>query len=346
MNSFHGVVDTHPSRPQPSPYSTHSHLRSPSPEPPPPRNTLNPIPEPLNADSGSGPEVGLVIWEKAWQAWHSIGIEFVCRRLPSAKLLGSLLREQKLEEIDDAIPSQRFLDHLLRIFPLVFSRLKSKFSQVDYHTLSRVVHAALLMPISKDVSPFLVPSANENVLSVVQRLALECHMGVLTNEPIFSVNGVSEQHTLLPSKQSSVVDLQSPLRLTSGAADLVALCPAVLDELFRCSRLASDPPDLVRMTQGVAPTQLSVMATNFAPFSVAATSLAVKLYRACMEDDMALPSDVPERFLKVCACTRCRVYCLIPLHTTHALIDLGASLREVQHTLVCVERADSACPWV
>ena len=248
------------------------------------------------------PEQSVVVWTKAWQAWQSIGVECICSRLPTVERLKSILKQQKMEEVEKffhSFPSQTFLAHLLKIFPLVFVRLKLKFSQKDFRMAAKVFQACLLLPTSKDTSPFLVPSSSENLMTAVQKLVLKCFGVIFTEENIFEGEDEEAKKTMMIfSKKSEFVDMKREIAISTDT-ELVMLYPQVLEDLLTCSSFASKPPELIRLIQGSGATKLPMMVVNHVPFGLASLSVALQLYRACVAADVNLPLQVSEDFLKV-----------------------------------------------
>jgi hypothetical protein len=201
-----------------------------------------------------------------------------------------------------SIPSQKFLVNLLKIFLHVHSQLGAGFTQRGFEALAAVLHAALPMPISKDVSPFLVPSANENVMSSLQELVL-CCMGAVFGKPdVFddgeTGRGGPEGKSLLV-KKPHVIDIHRVLPVATrdeGGASFHAL---VITELLKFSLLAAEPPEFIRQRRGVPPASLPFMAVNYVPFGLGAQALAVQLYRSCVVGGARLLGEVPELFLKL-----------------------------------------------
>ena len=304
MKSFHSIVDpqgaaktsprSSPANLDAMPTEQRSHDRSPD-----PAATLEP-------PGGVSQEQNAAIWTKAWQTWHSIGIECVCNRLPTAEQLKSVLK-QKQEVVSaffDSLPSQSLLVHLLKIFPLVFSQLKPSFSRKDFQSMTRVFEASLLMPVVKDVSPFLVPSSNENLMTVVQKLVLKCFGAIFTEESLFPGEGPGPQGetSLLLDKRSEDYDMKREIRI-SAEGDLVVLYVHVLEELLKYVSYVSNPPGVVKLVAPPGGSQslqrVPTMTVNYVPFGLVSLAVAVQLYRACVAAGVDLPLTVPEKFLKV-----------------------------------------------
>lgn len=249
------------------------------------------------------PDLKRDVWGKAWQTWCSIGNECVCRRLPALEGLKSVLKTPlNMERVDQffvSIPSQKFQVNLLKIFLHIHSQMKPDFSHKDFHTLSQILHACLPMPVAKDVSPFLVPSANENVMSTLQELVLQCVGVAYSKEDVFDEpRDPGEDAKMLLVKKVRVIDVQRRLELSKDK-DESSIYPLVVDELLKFSLLASEPPSFIRESRGIPSSSLPFMGVNYVPFGLAAQSLAVQLYRSCVVCGVHLPSRIPAEFLKV-----------------------------------------------
>ena len=230
-------------------------------------------------------------------------MECVCKRLPALENLKSILKlPQSVERVDlffVSIPSQKFLVNLMKIFPLVHAQMRAEFTLKDFKTLAQVLHAALPMPVAKDVSPFLVPSSNENVMSTLQELALQCVGVVYAKYEVFDEpKSSSNAPKTLLIKSPHVINMYRVLPVKTSEA-MTSLYPLVLDELLKLSLLASEPPSVVKETRGIPPQSLPFMGVNYVPFGLGAQSLAVQLYRSCVQAGVSLPSRVPHHFLKV-----------------------------------------------
>lgn len=325
MKSFLTIMDTSTSssHSQLSPRSSMADIRqrTPPPEQPtitslsPPRELTSGAPTlgvPLQEASSLSPELSSEIWIKAWQTLHSIGVECVCNKLPTDEAMRTAVKQQDMNAFSNSLPSQTFLVHFLRIFPLVFSKLKPNFSKSDFQSVARMYRASLLMPVTKDVSPFLVPSSNENIMSAVHRLILKCLGVIFTDDPLFE--GGREQQgregegggrlteaSLLLDKTAVIRELGAELRIGTHP-QLVSLYPLVVDELLQCASLAFNPPDSVWLPCKVSNSSKSptvLMGVNLVPFGLGAVTIAVQLYRACVSEQVELMEDIPLKFLKV-----------------------------------------------
>ena len=250
------------------------------------------------------PELNRDVWRMAWDTWSEIGTECVCRRLPALEGLESVLKlPVNMERVDQfflSIPSQKFLVNLLKIFLHIHSRMKTEFTRADFHTLVGVLHAALPMPVAKDVSPFLVPSANENVMNSLQELVLECVGVVISKGDVFDEprSHTKDGGKTLLVKKPHLIDIHRVLPVATDETE-ASFYPQVIVELLKFSLLASRPPSFITEKKGIPPASLPFMGVNYVPFGLGAQALAVQLYGSCVVGGVRLPDSIPEQFLKV-----------------------------------------------
>lgn len=251
------------------------------------------------------PELKHQVWRKAWETWNIIGTDCVCKRLPALEGLHSVLKlPPNMERIDQfflSIPSQKFLVNLLSIFLHIHCQMKNQFTLEDFKVLLGVLHAALPMPVAKDVSPFLVPSANENVMNSLQELVLKCVGVVFSKENVFDESGnvTDVEIKSLLAKKPHMIDIHRVLPLATEP-NMTPFYPVVIAELLKFSHLAAEPPRFIQEKQGIAPAVLPFMGVNYIPLGLAAQALAVQLYRSCVQATVSLPDHIPELFMKVC----------------------------------------------
>ena len=250
-----------------------------------------------------------LIWTKAWNSWSSIGNKCICKRLPSTNQIRTLFKSNKSEEIERffrVVPSQTFLVHLLQIFPHIFHQLRKAFSVAQFRVLSSILDASLLMPVSKDVSPFLVPSSNENKMTNAQRLVLKSYSIVYTSENVVDPDKTddggenSTTNSLLRSRRVENIDMRRSVELNAESSpECVTLYPNVLKELLKCVSFASSTHEDRYQTKGIPQMKLPMMSVNYTPFGLGALSLAVQFYVECVRVGVALPRDTTLHFLKV-----------------------------------------------
>ena len=169
------------------------------------------------------------------------------------------------------------------------------------------------MPTSKDVSPFLVPSSNENKMTNAQRLILKCYSIVYTVENVVDPEKTDEGENLRDLSSSAVnsllrtrkvenIDMRRKIELNSESCpECVSLYPNVLLELLKCVSFASRLlEDNVPNQLGIPPVRSPMMSVNYMPFGLGALSLAVQFYVGCVQAGVPLPRNTPHSFLKVC----------------------------------------------
>eukprot|EP00731_Ephydatia_muelleri_P000650 Em0001g650a len=248
---------------------------------------------PPPSDQGEGPHevtpttsslaMEQLLWEKAWRAWHMIGIECVCKRLPPLEKFRVFLNRtpQTKDESDSffsSVPSQAILIYLVQLFPPIYARVRSKFTGTDFQEAAKILYTSLIMPVSKDTSPFLVPSHNEHMLNSLQKDILKSMASFFTKEDVFDHEDGGPQ--TLFGKKTELVDTNRRVELL-GEGSATPLFPLVIAELLRYGHLATTPPEMVGVYQGMP--RPPIMAVNYVPFSVSATGLVVVLYCSSVE---------------------------------------------------------------
>ena len=195
------------------------------------------------------------------------------------------------------------------------------------HSFVTLSQASLLMPTSKDVSPFLVPSSNENKMTNAQRLILKCYSIVYTVENVVDPEKTDEGENLKDLSSSAVnsllrtrkvenIDMRRIIELNSESCpECVTLYPNVLSELLKCVAYASRSlEDSIPNQLGIPPMRSPVMSVNYMPFGLGALSLAVQFYVGCIQVGVALPRGTPHSFLKV--------YNYLYVHCTLGIVSL------------------------
>lgn len=248
---------------------------------------------PPPSDQGEGPHevtpttsslaMEQLLWEKAWRAWHMIGIECVCKRLPPLEKFRVFLNRtpQTKDESDSffsSVPSQAILIYLVQLFSPIYARVRSKFTGTDFQEAAKILYTSLIMPVSKDTSPFLVPSHNEHMLNSLQKDILKSMASFFTKEDVFDHEDGGPQ--TLFGKKRELVDTNRRVELL-GEGSATPLFPLVIAELLRYGHLATTPPEMVGVYQGMP--RPPIMAVNYVPFSVSATGLVVVLYCSSVE---------------------------------------------------------------
>ena len=216
-----------------------------------------------------------------------IGMECVCKRLPSPEKFKVFLGRipQTKDESDNFfsnVPSQSVLIYLVQLFPVIYSRVRSKFTQSDFQEAARVLYTSLIMPVSKDTSPFLVPSYSKHMLNSLQKDVLKSMAAFFTREDVFDNEDTGPQ--TLFGKKTELVDTKRRVEVMVEQS-ATPLFPLVISELLRYGLLATNPPDMVAVYQGMP--RPPIMAVNFVPFSLSAMGLMVILYSSSVEGKAA-----------------------------------------------------------
>ena len=298
MKSFQTILDPpdHPRSPRSSTINIHEQLSLSTAKFP--AQQCSPSPAPA-------PALDSVLWEKVWQTWCHIGREAVSDCLPSVESLQQFIsRTQTQESIDSFFkgrPTQEFLVNFLRLFPVILGRMKQRFSHQELQKACQILYSSVLVPIPKDISPFLVPSVSEDNTSRLQRLVLECLAYVFTTENVLEQNlptDSSEATSIL--RKVELTDLNRTLDL-HPASSFQPLVPHLFPELLRFAKLAWSPPELTSVCQksGIPPAKLPANIVNMVPFGLSCLVLTVQLYRSCLSRNIPIPTSVTVLFLKV-----------------------------------------------
>ena len=175
------------------------------------------------------------------------------------------------------------------------------------------------MPTSKDVSPFLVPSSNENKMTNAQRLILKCYSIIYTVENVVdpektdegeSLKDHNSTNSLLRTRKVENIEMRWKIELTSDSCpECITLYPSVLTELLKCVSFASKPlEDSVQSQLGIPLMRSPMLSVNYTPFGLGALSLSVQFYVGCVQTGVALPRNTAYNFLKVLFCVYSCMY--------------------------------------
>uniref|UniRef100_S4RGZ0 Protein MON2 homolog n=1 Tax=Petromyzon marinus TaxID=7757 RepID=S4RGZ0_PETMA len=189
------------------------------------------------ADGPSGDE-DAELWWAAWLAWVRIG--------------GESTQPPCDGERATFVPSQLYLAALVHIFPALFRHVRPRFGMTEMRVLGVIMYGAVSVPISSDVSPFLLPSFTEAILTALQ----EAVLGALT---------------LLQKA------------ICTGPESMQAMYPAIFQQLLKFVAFACVPPQYGKLeTKNVANAkynQAEWVAMNYVPFAERALELVVELYQ-------------------------------------------------------------------
>nr|XP_032810106.1 protein MON2 homolog isoform X2 [Petromyzon marinus] len=195
------------------------------------------------ADGPSGDE-DAELWWAAWLAWVRIG--------------GESTQPPCDGERATFVPSQLYLAALVHIFPALFRHVRPRFGMTEMRVLGVIMYGAVSVPISSDVSPFLLPSFTEAILTALQ----EAVLGALT---------------LLQKA------------ICTGPESMQAMYPAIFQQLLKFVAFACVPPQYGKLeTKNVANAKYNQVqlfapaewvAMNYVPFAERALELVVELYQ-------------------------------------------------------------------
>lgn len=115
------------------------------------------------------------LWTAAWKVWVNIGTNAtIPPEKPEARGSGKVY-----------VPSQSFLTALLLTFPPLFQHTKGRFAATDLQQFSRVLHAALSVPVHGDASPFIIPSYPDVTITPLQDASLQAMDCLVKVEVLF-----------------------------------------------------------------------------------------------------------------------------------------------------------------
>ncbi|XP_042142763.1 protein MON2 homolog isoform X1 [Ixodes scapularis] len=186
------------------------------------------------------------LWTTAWKVWYNIGIEST--RPPPDVAVEDARSSNSLSLL--YIPSQAFLTALVQIFPHLFQHIKARFVVSDLQKFSTVVQNAVAAPVHGEVSPFILPTLAEVVLTALQESVLAA-MDTLHREAL------------------------------AGTENLQAMVPAIFGQLLSFACYACQAPaygKLQARSGSGGPKHLDWVTLSFVPFGERAMEMAVSLY--------------------------------------------------------------------
>lgn len=239
-----------------------------------------------------------VLWDKAWNIWQAVGHEKITQQIPSTDILTTFVtKDQSQEDIDQfftTVPNQTFLLSYLEIFPLLSGQLSTTVSQLS--AAMQVFRCVLLMPISRDVSPFLVPSISDGAMTSVQRQIINCLSCLMTSDEVFEPNKSSNQITSLMNK-TEISDLQHLLILHTHS---LSLFEGIFRELLLYASYSWTPVGVQTILHKTP--KCPVVLVHMLPFSTSCLVLAVQLLRGYLSHDSHVMSSFLHKFLEVSHC--------------------------------------------
>ena len=204
----------------------------------------------------------------------------------------------------DPLPTQNFLVHLLTVFSIILRKVQLRFASQQLQIAGQILEAVVLIPVSKDVSPFLIPAAHEESMTSVQTLVLTSLAILFTDEKVLdrpdADNSVESSGNLF--RKSEITNLHRSLEIHLERP-LVQLYPAIINQLLSFSQLGWAEPNLLSLPSAVnlSVARLPVVIVNYSSFALSSLVLAVQLCRACVSHDLDVTLTVVERFIQVWA---------------------------------------------
>lgn len=239
------------------------------------------------------------LWDKALTVWQSVGHDMISQKSPSTDAMADFIsRDQSMTEIDQffsTIPNQTFLLAYLEIFPLLVKQLSISPAQLTAAT--GIFRSVLSTPVSKDVSPFLVPSANDSAMSSVQRQVINCLLILITRDEVFQTNNgnnkAPHQKTSLLNR-SEISNLSQTLTLCTKSFPLFE---DIFKELLLYSSYGWTPVGVQKVVQRSS--RLPLVVVNMVPFGLSCLVLSVQLFKSYLSHDSRVTSSFLSKFLEV-----------------------------------------------
>ena len=274
--------------------------------PPPQSRSSSPFPTLPTAKSNSpftGSTNKEALWERAWSSWRQIGQEVVTRRLPSIDVFRSFLSSSPshdaMDEFFNPLPTQGFLTQLLTVLTIIIRKLHS-FTAQHLSTATQILEAVVLVPVPKDVSPFLVPAAHEDSMTSVQYMVLS-GLGLLFTAESILDNPDSVKSSSNLFTRYVISNLDRCLELHEHQPLSPQLFTSIINQLLSFSLLAWTSPTLLSLpaSANLSVAKLPVVVVNYSAFSLSSLVLAVQLCRSFKSHDLHVTTTIVERFIQV-----------------------------------------------
>lgn len=210
------------------------------------------------------------LWAMAWQTWLRIGLDSMLVRPAS--------------ERQDSIPQQKFLTLLFELFPRLLERVRHRFARQDFQKFCSVLKEALMVPISLEAAPFILPPTyQETALTSLQETALTT-LEALRHEV---VKGPA------PNLNALLADLFRQL-LDFGAFAVQTPANTVTGRVSHTLNGVSNGGghDLISSAGGAS------HALNFVTFGERCIQMATDLYKECAEEPLVLEAGVMEQMIR------------------------------------------------
>ncbi|KAK7101826.1 protein MON2 homolog [Littorina saxatilis] len=202
------------------------------------------------------------LWSVAWKVWVNIGTNATKPPDKSETAPGEKVY----------VPSQHFLTALMHTFPALFDHIKARFTTSDLQQFSRVLHAALSVPVHGDASPFIIPSYPEV--------------------------------TITPLQEASLNAMEALVKaIRAGSFSLQSMYPDLFDQLLTCATFGVQAPSYgaiqAKSFNTVKGPQVDWVTMNFVPFSERALEMVVDLYRDACSHQTVIQAHVLHNVLKM-----------------------------------------------
>ena len=232
------------------------------------------------------------LWEKAWSTWVAIGNKSIIIP-PEDSIRDFLASYQSQSDIDkffNNIPSQTFLITYLDVFPLLIAHYPVTHQRLT--TATGIFRNSLLMPVSREVSPFLVPSTNDSLITSLQRNVLSCIICVFTRDNVFDEEEQKTKNSLI--NKSKISNIERHLTLFPDSYPLMSV---VINELLLYSSYSWSPPQPLSLIP--FDVKSPIVNVNMNPFSTSCLTLSLQLFASYIVSNKELADTYVQIFIKV-----------------------------------------------
>ena len=232
------------------------------------------------------------LWEKAWSTWVAIGNKSIIIP-PQDSVQDFLASYQSQNDIDkffNNIPSQTFLINYLEVFPFLIAHYPVTYQRLT--TATSIFRNSLLMPVSKEVSPFLVPSTNDSLITSLQRNVLSCIVCMFTSDNVFDDEEHKTKNSLI--NKSKISNIERHLTLFPESYPLMSI---VINELLLYSSYSWTPPQSLSLVP--FDVKSPIVNVNMNPFSMSCLTLSLQLLSSYVVNNKELANTYVQIFIKV-----------------------------------------------
>lgn len=210
------------------------------------------------------------LWAMAWQTWLRIGLDSM------------LVQRSHASERQDSIPQQKFLTLLFELFPRLLQRVRHRFARQDFQKFCSVLKEALMVPISVEAAPFILPPTyQETALTSLQETALTT-LEALRHEV---VKGPA------PNLNALLADLFRQLLDFGAFAVQTPSSVSGRRSHGTLNGVSNGGHDLIGSSGGSH-------ALNFVTFGERCIQMATDLYKECAEEPLVLEAGVMEQMIR------------------------------------------------